>query len=165
MGTSFYPVSDLDTSANGSNLVTVSTSSTSFTSTVIGSTGMPVKFYASQANTVAGKHIRFVNNQLVVVANNSGFTTYKVVSSGAYTKYKTFNLAISDLESDGSNYFYILDSANRIISFEASAYEVAQLGAVELPSKVLSFALSSEYFLVVMENLKLNVYGIIRNAN
>lgn len=164
-GATYYPVMDLDVSPDFTKFVSVSQSSTSFVSATIGSKGLPVSPYASAANSAAGKHIRYVNNQLVVVANNSGFTTYKVVANGTYTKYKTVNLGIEDLEADGSNYFYVLDSSNRIISFEASAYEVSQLGSVELPSKANSFALSSEYFLVVMENLKLNVYGIIRSAN
>lgn len=164
LSATYYPVSDIDVSASGTNIITVSQSSTSFTSAVAGASGIPSDAYASEANTIAGKHIRFVNNQLVVVANNSGFTTYKVNSGGAYMKYKSFNLGIEDLEADGSNYFYILDTANRIISYEVSAYEISQLGAVELPSKVQSFGLSNEYFLVVMENLKLNLYGIIRSG-
>ena len=164
-GSAYYSMVDIDISASGSLIARLSKSSTSFVSATIGfdSEGQPSKGYNSEANTTAGKHIRFANNQLVVVANDSSFTTYKVKTQAAYTKHKTYNLPVLDLEADGSNYFYILDQSNRIVSFEASAYEVSQLGSVTLPSKPMSYALSSEYFLVVMENFKLNLYGIIRN--
>ena len=155
-------VCDADVSANGTDIVTTCPTSTSFISGQMGSKNVPTTAVVSEANTAAGKHIRFVNTQLVVVANNSGFTTYKVVSNGAYTKYKgPINISIVDLEADGSNYFYVLDSSNRIVTFEASAYEVAQHGNVELPSPVQSFALTEGHFIVVMQNLQLNVYDII----
>ena len=161
-GTAYYAVSDTDVSSDGVHLVTTSQSSTSFVSSTIGSKGSPIDHLVAEANNIAGKHIRYVNTQLVVVANSSGFTTYKYVNNKPYTKYKSFNLAVEDLEADGANYFYILDNSNRVVTFEASAYEIKQLGEVTLPSKAQSFALTNGYFIVVMENLKLNVYGIIQ---
>ncbi len=164
LGASYYSESDIDISLDGNYSVSVAPSSTSFVSGNVGSKGILISLVASQANTAAGRHIRFVNSQLVAVANGSSLTTYKFVRNGAYTKYKTFNLAVADLEADGSNFFYVLDTANRVVAFEATAYEASQLGAVELPSKATSFALTSEYFVVVMENLKLSMYGIIRST-
>lgn len=161
-GSSYYAVSDIDASPNGIYSVSVFPSATSFVSSTMGSENVLIDPIISEANTVAGKYIRFANSQLVVVANNSSFTTYKYVKNAAYTKYKTFNTPVEDLEADGSNYFYVLDTANRIISYEASAYEITQLGAVDLPSKAQSNALTDGYFLVVMQDLKLNVYGIIK---
>ena len=161
-GSTYYPVAEVDITLDGKFGVCVVPSSTSFISGSIGSKGILIGLQVSEANTAAGSHIKFVNSQLVVVANNSGFTTYKFVNNNPYTKYKSFNLAVQDVEADGANYFYVFDTANRIVTFEASAYEVSQLGAVDLPSKAVSYALTSEFFVVVLENLKLNVYGIIR---
>ena len=158
---SYYAVSDVDVAPNGVDLVSTCPSATSFVSDVIGSIQYPINPIISETNTTAGKHIRFANSQLVVVANDSGFTTYKVVNNAAYTKYKAYSIPVVDLEADGANFFYVLDSANRIVTFEASAYEVAQHGSVELSSPVQSFALTSDHFVVVMENLQLNVYDII----
>ncbi len=161
-GSSYYAASDIDASPDGKYSVSVFPSATSFVSSTVGSEAILIDPIVSEADSSAGKHIRFANSQLVVVANNSSFTTYKYVKNAPYTKYKTFSVPVADLEADGSNYFYVLDTANRIIAFEASAYEIAQHGTVELPSKAQSFALTEDYFLVVLEDLKLNAYGIIK---
>jgi len=66
-----------------------------------------------------------------------------------------------DLEADGGNYFYAVTSDNRIVSFEATGYEVAQLGSVSVASAPVSIALASSYFAAVTESGTIMLFSII----
>ena len=94
-------------------------------------------------------------------AGTGGLSTYKVVAGGAYTKHKTLDIPVLDLEADGGNYIYAVTSGNRIVSFEANGYELTQMGYVTLAAKPVSIALTSGYFAAVTDSGTIALFGII----
>ncbi len=161
MGAAYHSVCDMDASPNGSYVVYCAESSTNFVSTTITGTGGFVNGSLSATDSFPTQHIRYANPQLVVKAGTGGLSTYKVVVGGAYTKHKTIDIPVLDLEADGGNYIYAVTSGNRIVTFEANGYEVTQIGYVTLDSKPVSIALTGSYFATVTEAGTMALFGII----
>jgi len=161
MGAAFHGVCDMDVSPNGLYVVYCAESSTNFVSTNITGSGGFVGGSLSATDSFATQHIRYANPQLVVKAGTGGLSTYKVVVGGAYTKHKTIDIPVLDLETDGGNYVYAVTRGNRIVSFEANGYELTQIGYVTLASAPVSIALTSGYFAAVTEAGTIALFGII----
>ena len=161
MGAAYHSVCDMDVSPSGSYIVYCAESSTNFVSTTITESGGFVKGALSSTDSFGTQHIRYANPQLVVKAGTGGLSTYKVVAGGAYTKHKTLDIPVLDLEADGGNYIYAVTSGNRIVSFEANGYELTQIGYVTLAAKPVSIALTGGYFAAVTDSGTIALFGII----
>lgn len=158
----FHGVCDMDASPDGSYVVYCAPSSTDFVATTIADDGGAfLNGAVSQSDSFPAQHVRYVNAQLVVKAGTGGLSTYKVVAGGSYTKHKTIDIPVLDLESDAGNFFYAVTTGDRIVSFEANGYEITQIGYVTLDAKPVSIALSNHYFAAVTEHGTIALFGII----
>lgn len=141
----YYNVSDMDINPMGNAVVYSSLSSSSFVSATVSDSGTYVNATVSQPAASAISHIRYVNDQTVVAANSYELTSFKVVSGGQYTKYKTVGISLVDMAADGQNYFYVADNSNRIVSFEVYGHEISQLGSTTISNPIRSICLSGKY--------------------
>ncbi|MCF0238383.1 MAG: hypothetical protein HUK24_07260 [Sphaerochaetaceae bacterium] len=160
-GPEYNHVMDVATSYDGYDIAIVSEGAPCM---VTGLVDMdPVSFTGTSSDTHTSPmfHVEYGNNNIVVAGNNTTLVTYKVVTEGKYTKYKTVDLYVKDLLADTVNYFYVVDNSNRIISFEVTGNEIAQLGSVSLNNGIICSALSDNYIISVTNNNKIAVFGII----
>ncbi len=157
----FESVNDLDSSPDGKYILYSANSSTAFVSISYGDEGRLLNGSISELGSYATKGIRYANASLVLKAGNTCLETYKVVEGASYTKMSTFDIPVEKLEADGANYFYVVSSGNRIVSFEAVGYAISSIGSVVLTSQPLSIALSENYFATVTSNMAIALLGII----
>ena len=157
----YYNVADMDISENGRYEASASASSAKFVSALTTDLGSLISMYESEAAPSALTRLRFVNNQTVVAGNSTGLYSYKVVSEAAYTKYKSIGISMTDIAADGSNYFYVADNSKRIVSFEVSGYEIAQLGSTELGSNIVRICLSGKYLAVLTSQNEIALFEVI----
>ena len=68
---------------------------------------------------------------------------------------------MTDIASDGSNYFYVADNSRRVVSFEASGYEIAQLGNTQLESDIVRICLSGKYLAVLTSQNEIALFEVI----
>ncbi|MBR4120373.1 MAG: hypothetical protein IKT95_01310, partial [Spirochaetales bacterium] len=158
---SYYNVSDMDYSPNGLYHIATGSVSSKFVSGSVTDMGSLNQVYESEAASSPMSKIRFVNNQTVIGANSLGLTSFKVVASSSYTKYKTIGMSVRDIAQDGTNYFYVADNSRRIVSFSVSGYEVSQIGVTELESAISSICLSSDYLAVLTSQNDIALFQVI----
>lgn len=157
----FESVNDLDSSSDGKYLLYSAASSTGFVSVSYTDTGGLLKGSISELGSYSTQFIRYVNASLVVKAGSTCLETYKVVEEEPYTKLNFFDIPVENLEADGANYFYVVSTGNRIVSFEAVGYAITSIGSVVLNYTPLSIALSENYFAAVTSNGAIALLGII----
>jgi len=157
----FESVNDLDSSPDGKYLLYSAASSTGFVSISYADEGRLLNGSVSELGLYATKGIRYANASLVIKAGSTCLETYKVVEGSSYTKMSTFDIPVEKLEADGSNYFYVVSTGNRIESFEAIGYAISSIGSVSLSAAPLSVALSENYFVTVTANGAISLLGII----
>ena len=160
-GSTYYNVADMDVSANGSYFVSVSEAAAKLISARTTDLGSLTVVNESEAAPASLGKVRFVNNQTVVAGNTAGLWSFKVVPDEPYTKYRDIGIAVKDLEADGSNYFYVADNSRRVVSFEASGYEVSQLGWTELDAPIVSICLSGRYLVALTTQNRLALFEVI----
>lgn len=160
----YYSVNDSDIDASGTNYVYCSLSSSSFVSAQMLSTGQNQNTAVSQAADSAISHVRFVNTQTVVATSSYEITTFKVAGDlgSAYTRYKTIGMSVVDIQADGSNYFYVADNSNRLVSFEATGNEIVQLGATVLADPISRICLSGRYLAAFTEANAIALFEVIQ---
>ena len=132
-----------------------------FVSALTTDLGSLISMYESEAAPSALTRLRFVNNQTVVAGNATGLYSYKVVSDAPYTKYKSIGISMTDIAADGSNYFYVADNSKRIVSFEVSGYEIAQLGSTQLESSIVRICLSGKHLAVLTSQNEIALFEVI----
>ena len=157
----YYNVSDMDFSNNGRYEASASAASAKFVAALTTDAGSLVSMFESEAAPSALTRVRFVNNQTVVAGNPTGLYSYKVNESAAYIKYKSIGISMTDIASDGSNYFYVADNSRRVVSFEASGYEIAQLGNTQLESDIVRICLSGKYLAVLTSQNEIALFEVI----
>ena len=158
----YYNVADMDTSDNGTCFVWACEASSKLVSATTLSSGDLADMTESQEAPGSLTWARFVNNQTVVAGNASGLWSFKVVPGGAYTKYRDLGIAVNDLAADGRNYFYVADNSRRIVSFEASGFEITQLGFTELDDQIVRISLSGKYLAVLTEQNTIALFEVIQ---
>ena len=158
----YYNVADMDVSDDGNCFVWASEAATKLVSARTTDTGSLTGMNESQAAPGSLEWARFVNNQTVVAGNAAGLWSFKVVPEGSYTKYKDLGVAVTDIAADGRNYFYVADNSRRIVSFEASGFEVSQLGFTELDSQIVRICLSGKYLAVLTAQNRIALFEVIQ---
>ena len=154
-------LSDMDVSEDGNFFVSVSPAASKLVSARTTDMGTLTGLKESEAAPSSPVRVRFVNNQTAVAGNQAGLWSYKVVSNGAYTRYKEIGISVIDLAADGKNYFYVADNSRRLVSFEASGYEVAQLGWTELEAQIVRICLSGKYLAALTAQNRIALFEII----
>ena len=157
----YYNVADMDVSADGSCFVWASEAATRLVSARTTDRGTLTDATESQEAPGSLRYARFVNNQTVVAGNAAGLWSFKVVPAGSYTTYRDLGISVADIAADGDNYFYVADNSSRIVSFEASGYEVTQLGFTELDAPVSRICLSGKYLAVLTEQNTIAMFKVI----
>ncbi len=157
----YYNVSDMDCSPSGGNMVSCSSSAVKFISASISDNSTPASVNESQEASSSIAKVRFINDQTVVATNPYEFTSFKVVSGGTYTKYKTYGIAVKDIAQKGANYFYIADNSKRLVSFSVSGYEIAQLGTTTLANAISRICLSGKYLAALTDANTIALFEVI----
>lgn len=158
----YYNVAAMDASENGTYFVWVSEASAKLVSAKTSANGSLASMKESQAAPGSLTKACFVNNQTVVAGNAAGLWSFKVVNDDSYVKYKDIGIAVNDIAADGLNYFYVADNSRRIVSFEASGFEVTQLGFTELEDQIVRICLSGKYLAVLTDRNTVALFEVIQ---
>ena len=65
--------------------------------------------------------------------------------------------------ADGSNYFYVADNSNRLVSFSVTGYEVTQLGDTTLTKQITKLCLSGKYLAAITSSNTIAMFEVIAN--
>ena len=157
-GGDYNTVSDMDFSLDGARNVASSPLSNKFISGTVSAAGGPLQLYESEPASAAISHIKYVNSQTVVAASSNGFSTFRVVPGGVYTKYKDFNVAVRDMARDRFGYLYVADGSKNLISYSASGYELTRLGFTTLEDQILRIALADGHLVALTTGNRLALF-------
>jgi len=158
----YYNVADMDASDNGTCFVWASEAATRLVSARTTDRGSLTGMKESQDAPGSLEFARFVNNQTVVAGNAAELWSFKVVPDGTYTKYRDLGVSVTDIAADGKNYFYVADNSRRIVSLEASGYEITQLGSTVLDDQIVRICLSGKYLVALTDRNSMALFEVIK---